>query len=64
VVRVTHWTEPSNPVDRVKEVLGGASIWYRRDWETALRKLRDLLEGRPENGLAAAGGAFATPTAE
>jgi hypothetical protein len=63
-VRVTHWTEPSNPVDRVKEVVGGASIWYRRDWETALRRLRDLLEDERENGLAASGGAFATPTAE
>jgi hypothetical protein len=46
-VRVTHWTEPGNPIDRAKEVIGGASIWYRRDWETALRRLRDLLESDP-----------------
>lgn len=64
VLRVTHWTEPSNAIDRVKEVVGGASIWYRRDWETALRRLRDLLEGERGNGPPAPGGAFATPTAE
>jgi hypothetical protein len=63
-VRVTHWTEPGNPLDRAKEVMGGASIWYRRDWETALRRLRDLLEGEPPHGLAASGGAVASPTAE
>ena len=63
-VRVTHWTEPANPFDRAKEVLGGASIWYRRDWETALRRLRDLLEEEPANGLAATGGAVAGPAAE
>ena len=63
-VRVTHWTEPANPFDRAKEVLGGASIWYRRDWETALRRLRDLLEGEPANGLVPTGGAIATPAAE
>ena len=63
-VRVTHWTKSGNPLDRAKEVLGGASIWYRRDWETALRRLRDLLEREPANGLAASGRAVASPTAE
>ena len=43
-VRVTYWTEPANPVDRLKEVLGAASVWYGRDWSAALRRLRDLLE--------------------
>jgi hypothetical protein len=42
--RVTYWTEPSHPLDRAKEVLGGASIWYERDWKIAMRRLRDLLE--------------------
>jgi hypothetical protein len=64
IVRVTHWTEPGNPLDRAKEVIGGASIWYRRDWETALRRLRERLESEPGNGLAVPGGAVATPTAE
>lgn len=63
-VRVTHWTEPSNPIDRAKEVIGGASIWYRRDWETALRRLRELLEGEPPNALPAQGGAIASSAAE
>jgi hypothetical protein len=44
--RVTYWTETSHPLDRAKEVLGGASIWYGRDWARALRRLRDLLESR------------------
>lgn len=49
-VRVTYWTEPSNPLDRLKEVVGGASIWYRRDWEAALRRLRDHLESNQAPG--------------
>lgn len=51
-VRVTYWTEPDHRLDRLKEVLGGASIWYRRDWAAALRRLRDLLESadRPVAG--------------
>ena len=63
-VRVTHWTKSANHLDRAKEVIGGASIWYRRDWETALRKLRDLLEGEPASRVAASGGAVASPAAE
>jgi hypothetical protein len=57
-VRVAHWTEAAHPVDRVREVLGGASHWYERNWRTALRRLRDLLESdRPPAGrLAVAGG--------
>ena len=43
-VRVVHWTEPSHHIDRAKEVLGGASIWYGKDWRIALRRLRGLLE--------------------
>jgi len=43
-VRVSHWTEPSHPLDRALEVLGGASVWYERNWREALRRLRDLLE--------------------
>jgi hypothetical protein len=46
-VRVTFWTRPSHPLDRAKEVLGGASIWYGRDWATALRRLRGVLESEP-----------------
>jgi uncharacterized protein YndB with AHSA1/START domain len=44
-VRVAHWTEPANPVDRVLEVLSAGSFWQERGWREALRRLRDLLEG-------------------
>lgn len=43
-VRVVYLTSPGHPLDRAKEVLGAASIWYGRDWAAALRRLRDLLE--------------------
>jgi uncharacterized protein YndB with AHSA1/START domain len=43
-VRMSHWTEPTNPVDRALEVLTAASVWQERDWREALRRLRDLLE--------------------
>jgi len=43
-VRVTYWTEPGHPVDRLKELFGAASIWYGRDWCIALRRLRGLME--------------------
>ncbi len=43
-VRVSYWTEPSNPVDRGLELLSAASIPYERRWREALRRLRDLLE--------------------
>ena len=42
-VRLTFWTEPSHPLDRVRELVG-ASRWYRRQWRRALRRLRDVLE--------------------
>lgn len=44
-VRVSHWTEPANPLDRVLEVSAGNSIWEQRGWRAALRRLRDQLEG-------------------
>jgi uncharacterized protein YndB with AHSA1/START domain len=54
-VRVTYWTEPKHALDRLKEVLGAASVWYGRDWETALRRLRDRLEAPVTDGPRAAG---------
>lgn len=62
-VRVTYWTEPGNSLDRLKEVIGGASIWYGRDWATALRRLRDLLESRGRDGrpAMAGGSGYSTP---
>jgi uncharacterized protein YndB with AHSA1/START domain len=43
-VRMSHWTEPTNPVDRALEVLTAASVWQERSWREALRRLRDRLE--------------------
>ncbi len=57
-VRVSYRTEPSHPIDRAKELLGGSSFWYERDWREALRRLRDLLEADAPGGdrVAVAGG--------
>jgi hypothetical protein len=62
-VRVTYWTEPGNSLDRLKEVIGGASIWYGRDWARALRRLRDLLESKGRDGrpAMAGGSGYSTP---
>jgi uncharacterized protein YndB with AHSA1/START domain len=43
-VRVSYWTEPSNPLDRGLELLSAASIPYQRHWREALHRFRDLLE--------------------
>jgi|SRR5664279_4180242 len=43
-LRVSHWTEPSHPVDRGVEVLSAGSYWQERAWREALRRLRDTLE--------------------
>ena len=42
-VSLTFWTEPSHPVDRLKERLG-ARRWYRRQWSRALSRLKQSLE--------------------
>lgn len=43
-VRISHWTEPPNPLDRALEMLAGNSASAQRGWRTALRRLRDRLE--------------------
>jgi hypothetical protein len=43
-VRVSFWTEPASPVDRLIDALGGAALWQEHAWREALRRLRDLLE--------------------
>jgi uncharacterized protein YndB with AHSA1/START domain len=43
-VRVSHWTEPRNHVDRALEAVAAAEHWHERGWREALRRLRDLLE--------------------
>jgi uncharacterized protein YndB with AHSA1/START domain len=57
-VRVVYGTDPASPVERLKEGLGLAAVWYERDWVIALRRLRDLLESEaplpPRAGVAGA----------
>jgi uncharacterized protein YndB with AHSA1/START domain len=56
-VRVTFWTDPSNPFDRVREAMGRSRA-AGRGFRTALRRLRDLLEegGEPAERISVAGG--------
>ena len=57
-VRVSHWTEPSHPADRLLEVLSRNASTQERGWREALRRLRDMLESGEPAGerLALAGG--------
>src|SRR4249919_83442 len=56
-VRVSFWSEPTNPVDRGLELLSAASIPNARGWREALRRLRDGLEsGRLDAGRVAVAG--------
>lgn len=43
-VRVSFWTEPTRHLDKLKDRLMPAR-WHRRQWQRALTRLRDLLEG-------------------
>lgn len=57
-VTVTHWTEPTNPLDRALEVASGGSFWQERGWREALRRLREAIESDLPAGerIAVAGG--------
>jgi uncharacterized protein YndB with AHSA1/START domain len=57
-LRFSHWTEPTNPLDRAVEVLSAGSVWQERSWRQALRRLRDALESDLPGGerIAVAGG--------
>jgi uncharacterized protein YndB with AHSA1/START domain len=57
-VRVSHWTEPSNPVDRALEKLSGSGFWAERGWREAMRRLREMLEDEARRAVrvAPAGG--------
>jgi hypothetical protein len=58
VVRVTHWTEPKDPVDKLVESLSWGAFHQRRGWKKAVRRLREILEGEGPAGerIAVAGG--------
>lgn len=50
-------TEPTHPVDRAHELLRGER-YFRRQWSTALSRLKDLIEsGRSGDRVSIAGGA-------
>jgi uncharacterized protein YndB with AHSA1/START domain len=53
---VTFWTEPANPLDKARELFG-ASRFFRRDWQRALGRLREIAESeRPAERIEVAGG--------
>jgi hypothetical protein len=57
VVTLRFGTEPSHPVDRLHELRRGER-YFRRQWSTALVRLKDLIEsGRPAKRVVIAGGA-------
>lgn len=57
VVTVRFGTEPAHPVHRVGELRFGERF-YRRQWSTALSRLKDIVEsGRPAERVGIAGGA-------
>lgn len=41
--KVTFWTEPSNPFDKMRE-RGRTRRWFRRQWARALDRLKELAE--------------------
>ena len=50
-------TDPTHPVDRIRELRWGERF-YRRQWSTALSRLKDVLEsGRQGDRVVIAGGA-------
>ena len=62
-VRVSYWTEPSNPIDRGVELLAANSVFVQRGWREAMRRLRAELEGEaaaPAPLAVAGGNAHAT----
>jgi uncharacterized protein YndB with AHSA1/START domain len=60
-VTVAFWTEPRNPVDKARELIG-PSRYFRRDWRTALARLRELAEGERSVEHVAIAGADRVPS--
>jgi len=57
VVTVRFGTEPKLPIDRMEELLRGER-YFRRQWSSALSRLKDLIEsGRSGERVSIAGGA-------
>lgn len=60
-VTLTFWTEPANPIDRIREA--GRTRWWRRRWARALRRMRELIETGAETPRAEVAGGDRAPTA-
>jgi len=58
VVRLTHWTKPKEPIDKLVESLSWGAHFQRKGWQRALERLRDILEADGPGGerIAVAGG--------
>ena len=55
-VTLSFWTEPSSRLDRLRDKLG-AERFYRRQWSTALSRLKELIEsGESPERVVVAGG--------
>jgi hypothetical protein len=57
-LRVTHWTEPKEPLDKLVESLSFGAHFQRKSWKKAINRLRDMLEAEGPGGerIAVAGG--------
>jgi uncharacterized protein YndB with AHSA1/START domain len=54
-VTVSFWTEPTHPIDKMKDK-AFVSGWYERQWARALKRLRELTESEdPIESLQVAG---------
>jgi hypothetical protein len=58
LLRVTHWTTPKEPIDKLVESLSFGAHFQRKGWKASLGRLRDLLEADGPGGerIAVAGG--------
>ena len=58
ILRVTHWTTPKEPLDKLVEALSFGAHFQRKGWKKALNRLRDILEEGGPGGerIAVAGG--------
>jgi hypothetical protein len=57
-LRVTHWTTPGEPVDKLVEALSLGAHFQQKGWKRAINRLRDILEADGPGGerIAVAGG--------
>jgi hypothetical protein len=58
LVRLTHWTAPTEHIDKLVESLSWGAHFQRKGWKRALERLRDILEAEGPGGerIAVAGG--------